>query len=130
VTSLYDNPSFPTFFDVDRQEITHMRWDTFKIPPFCPQLRVLQIMVNRDYIYPKPGVYAEYANKLRTIGDAYPSLERIELSDEMNGGVETCSMQQKVEECLGEWLLKPKLLWTRKWQEHLPGWEATTVCTV
>jgi hypothetical protein len=71
--------------------------------------------------------YADYANKLKEIAAAYPSLETIEISTEQSGHSILYLSQQKVEECLGAEFVRPKLLWTKDWQETLPGYMAMTV---
>jgi F-box-like len=113
--------SITPFFDADIQKVTHMRWYSLQKPLFCTHVRVLQITVFPDNIDFTPGEYAECANKLKEIACAYPSLERIELSNELERRVDIALMQQKVEECLGEEFVKPQLLWTSDLHDVLPG---------
>jgi hypothetical protein len=111
----------PVFFDADVQNVTHLRWNKYecKLPSICTQIRVLQTMV--DF---RSEEYVDYANKLKEIAAAYPSLETIEISSKY-GYLQVS--QQKVEECLGAEFVRPKLLWTREWQGDFPGYVATKV---
>jgi hypothetical protein len=117
---------FPAFLDANMQKVTHMRWSTFRKPLFCTHVRVLQIMVKPAHIDFKNG-YSDCANSLKEIAGAYPSLQRIELSSETHEHPGIGWMQQKVEECLGEEWVKPRLLWTSRLEGELPGHVATTV---
>ena len=75
------------------------------------------------------GGYAECASQLKAIAAAYASLETIELI-ERSGARTIHRTQQKVEECLGEEFIKPKLLWTTQWQGAFPEYMATPVSFV
>jgi hypothetical protein len=117
----------PVFFDADMQNVTHMRWEEFKAPPICSRVRVVQTMIDPERVRFQSRGYADYADKLKEVVAAYPSLETIEISTASRRYDRFHSTQQKVEECLGEDFVKSKLLWTREWQEDLPGYVATTV---
>jgi hypothetical protein len=119
--------SIPAFFDADTGKITHLRRDRFIIPSICAPIQVLQLTADLDCT--AASEYAQIAKTLIEIAGAYPLLEVIEICAPP-GGMAHDLLQQKVEECLGEEVVKSKLLWTTAWQYELPGYVDTTVSFV